>query len=497
MAAQNVIVWEFEGDLPGLFAPFDCKVSNWIEKKYEKNPSEQNVNLGNVDHLLGHYEIDFVQMVQKNLEVQRRTRKVRRQHYSTMTVIGSGVIWQWMTEQGWVVYDKESIEAIERCFNQNKEECDLQTLQHGLPNVVLVNKDYQRNKTSGFVRPVRRTTANYKQDATIGMNSVRKRIGPSIPTQMPNLLMPNARPKPAQISMLNKAAARMAPAASASTYGHAIPSSNAAAAAPTYWLTATHSNASTAAAVNNSGVVKVRKKTKKQLPSNHVLHQFCVIASNVTDGKSGSNDEKDCAICLGSLFEEQASTLPEAVLELKICKHQFHESCLDAMYKQSHNQNKCLRCPICKQIHGTLMGDQPRGRMTYRIDPTQSVDGYPGEGVIVITYEIYPGVQGPEHPNPGRGYILNGFPRVAYLPANTKGRMCLQLLEVAFNRRLTFTVGTSSTSGADNCVTWTTIHHKTTTHGNSNGHGFPDPGYLDNLMEELKNLGVTKDDLKF
>lgn len=487
MATENVIVWEFEGDLPGLFAPFGYKISNWIEGNYEKNPSEQNVNLGKVDHLLGHYEIDFVQMVQKNLKVNRRTRKVRRQLYSTMTVIGSGVIWEWMTEQGWVVYDKESMEAIERCFNQNKEECDLQTLQHGLPNVVLINKDYQRNKQSGFVRPIRRETANYKRDATIGMNSARKKIGPSMPTPRP--LMPNSRPKPAHGSMLKKATRlRIGSGTSASAYRNAT--------APAYGHTPPLSDASTASAAAAPAYAMIKEK-KNQLPTSHNLHQFCVIASIVPDGKSDSNDEKDCAICLGSLFEEQASAVPEAVLELKICKHQFHESCLDAMYKQSHNQKKCLRCPICKQIHGTLMGDQPQGRMTYRIDPTQSVDGYPGEGVIVITYEIYPGVQGPDHPNPGRRYILNGFPRVAYLPANTKGRMCLQLLEVAFNRRLTFTVGTSSTSGADNCVTWTTIHHKTTTHGNSNGHGFPDPGYLDNLLEELKNLGVTKDDLKF
>ena len=55
----------------------------------------------------------------------RMARKVRRQKYSTMTVIGSGIIWQWMTEQGWVVYDTEAIDAIERCFNQNKDQCDL------------------------------------------------------------------------------------------------------------------------------------------------------------------------------------------------------------------------------------------------------------------------------------------------------------------------------------------------------------------------------------
>ena len=74
---------------------------------------------------------------------------------------------------------------------------------------------------------------------------------------------------------------------------------------------------------------------------------------------------------------------------------------------------------------------------------------------------------------------------------------CLRLLEIAFDRRLTFTVGTSATSGADNCVTWNNIHHKTVAndHGGGHGHGFPDQGYMDNLIEELKNIGVTENDV--
>ena len=32
------------------------------------------------------------------------------------------------------------------------------------------------------------------------------------------------------------------------------------------------------------------------------------------------------------------------------------------------------------------------------------------------------GVQGPQHPNPGRSYRLIGFPRVTYLPDTTHGR---------------------------------------------------------------------------
>lgn len=35
---------------------------------------------------------------------------------------------------------------------------------------------------------------------------------------------------------------------------------------------------------------------------------------------------------------------------------------------------------------------------------------------------IQSGIQGPEHPHPGRPYSAIGFPRVAYLPNNAKGK---------------------------------------------------------------------------
>lgn len=37
-------------------------------------------------------------------------------------------------------------------------------------------------------------------------------------------------------------------------------------------------------------------------------------------------------------------------------------------------------------------------------------------------YSIASGIQGPEHPNPGRPYYAVGFPRVCYIPDTDKGR---------------------------------------------------------------------------
>lgn len=72
----------------------------------------------------------------------------------------------------------------------------------------------------------------------------------------------------------------------------------------------------------------------------------------------------------------------------------------------------------------------------------------------------------------------------------------LELLKVAWKRRLIFTVGTSSTTGESNTVVWNEIHHKTEMDTNLSGHGYPDPNYLDNVLAELAAQGVTEDCLR-
>lgn len=65
---------------------------------------------------------------------------------------------------------------------------------------------------------------------------------------------------------------------------------------------------------------------------------------------------------------------------------------------------------------------------------------------------------------------------------------------MAWDRRLIFSVGTSSTTGESDTVIWNEVHHKTEFGSNLTGHGFPDSGYLDNVLEELKAQGITEDE---
>ena len=69
----------------------------------------------------------------------------------------------------------------------------------------------------------------------------------------------------------------------------------------------------------------------------------------------------------------------------------------------------------------------------------------------------------------------------------------LKLLKKAWQRRLIFTIGMSSTTGEEDTVVWNEIHHKTEAFSNHMGHGFPDPNYLDNVLSELAAQGVEDD----
>uniref|UniRef100_A0A665X8R9 E3 ubiquitin-protein ligase n=1 Tax=Echeneis naucrates TaxID=173247 RepID=A0A665X8R9_ECHNA len=210
--------------------------------------------------------------------------------------------------------------------------------------------------------------------------------------------------------------------------------------------------------------------------------------------------EEDCTICMEVLAGPSGYKGPgvggisraESVGRLAQCGHQYHLQCLVAMYNNG-NKDGSLQCPTCKTIYGVKTGNQPPGKMEYHVIP-HSLPGHPDCKTIRIIYNIPPGIQGPEHPNPGKPFTARGFPRHCYLPDSEKGRKVLRLLLVAWDRRLIFSVGTSSTTGESDTVIWNEVHHKTEFGSNLTGHGYPDPGHLDNVLEELKAQGITEEE---
>ncbi|KAK1801380.1 hypothetical protein P4O66_023062 [Electrophorus voltai] len=212
--------------------------------------------------------------------------------------------------------------------------------------------------------------------------------------------------------------------------------------------------------------------------------------------------DEDCTICMERLITSSGyegvlshrGIKPELVGKLGKCSHVFHLLCLVAMYNNG-NKDGSLQCPTCKAIYGEKTGTQPPGKMEYHIIP-HSLPGYPESKTIRIVYDIPAGMQTVEHPNPGKKFTARGFPRHCYLPDNEKGRKVLKLLIMAWDRRLIFTIGTSSTTGESDTVVWNEIHHKTEFGSNLTGHGYPDPNYLDNVLTELSAQGVGEESLK-
>ncbi|CAB3989846.1 probable E3 ubiquitin- ligase DTX3 [Paramuricea clavata] len=166
------------------------------------------------------------------------------------------------------------------------------------------------------------------------------------------------------------------------------------------------------------------------------------------------------------------------------CGHSFCAACIDEAFK---HQKKCT---VCSQVYGPLIGNQPPGKMILS-HSSITLPGYEScGGSIHITYKFESGVQGPNHPNPGQRY--SGITRYGYLPDNREGQKVLKLLRKAFDQKLIFTIGRSSTTGANNVITWNNIHHKTNVTGGPTWFGYPDPNYLKRVQEELAAKGITE-----
>ena len=133
---------------------------------------------------------------------------------------------------------------------------------------------------------------------------------------------------------------------------------------------------------------------------------------------------------------------------------------------------------------GEPQGKSPSGTVSVSVSPNRC-SGFKEE-TICITYNIPSGTQLSYHENPGKSY--NGKTDTAYLPFNKEGKNLLKRLKYSFLHGITFTVGTSMTSGKRNMCTWASVHHKTSRSGGA--HGFPDSNYFSNCNGELDFLGV-------
>ena len=204
-----------------------------------------------------------------------------------------------------------------------------------------------------------------------------------------------------------------------------------------------------------------------------------------------SKERDKCSICLCEFYEDAIAeyeknpdnvdslenTSCDVIILEKCADHFFHIECLNNLIGDKNN----FKCPVCSRIYGVLIGDMPPGTfLAYKSHDRCA--GYNCETIIINYYF-----------NNGPGYT--GTSRVSYLPNNKEGREVLALLKVAFDRKLTFTVGTSVTTGRKNTVVWNGIHHKTSLYGGPTRFGYPDPNYFNRVKEELASKGVTQESI--
>ncbi|KAK3102236.1 hypothetical protein FSP39_009812 [Pinctada imbricata] len=184
---------------------------------------------------------------------------------------------------------------------------------------------------------------------------------------------------------------------------------------------------------------------------------------------------ENCPICMDEFTDPQ---------KLTKCGHVFCKECIESFFSYKPS------CPNCGVIYGNRTGDQPEGRIAIAKDMTR-LPGYGSCNSIKVTYVFMDGKQGPDHPSPGTPY--KGITRSGWLPDNKEGRLVAKLLNVAFTRKLVFTIGRSRTTGNDGVLIWNDIHHKTRTHGGAERFAYPDPTYIERVMDELSVTGVTEE----
>ncbi|XP_023348587.1 uncharacterized protein LOC111717321 isoform X2 [Eurytemora carolleeae] len=178
-------------------------------------------------------------------------------------------------------------------------------------------------------------------------------------------------------------------------------------------------------------------------PYSNLLGTYCTPWTIPSPGE----DIPDCSICLDVLGQRSSYNIYSDQLRsltLVDCKHTLHQSCVEKLIAQSPSQ--FLQCPECRKIYGTRTGTRPISGTISHTVLNISLPGHPNSRTFQLTFNFTAGIQGPEHPNPGKHYSASNFPRQAYLPDSPEGLKALHGIYLAWENRLMFTVGQSVTT---------------------------------------------------
>lgn len=188
---------------------------------------------------------------------------------------------------------------------------------------------------------------------------------------------------------------------------------------------------------------------------------------------------EDCEICYESFDGNNKTEWKQLFCGHKVCTNCYKKINIEGK-TMSGVTHTSVKCPFCQISTGVIVGICPNGTMKVRTLQSPCA-GYENCGSIEIHYYIN-----------DDNYYLN---RLAYLPNNEEGLQILKLLEIAWDRRVSFTIGTSVTTGVENTVVWN-IHHKTNQTGGVGYFGYPDATYFQRVKWELEAYGIGLDSVR-
>ncbi|KAM9098028.1 E3 ubiquitin-protein ligase DTX1 isoform 5-T7 [Sarcophilus harrisii] len=545
----RVVVWEWLNEY-SRWRPYTATVCHHIENVL-KEDARGSVVLGQVDAQLVPYIIDLQSMHQFRQDTGTM-RPVRRNFYDPSSAPGKGIVWEWENDGGsWTPYDMDICITIQNAYEKQHPWLDLSSLGFGY--VIYFNSMSQMNRQTQRKRRVRRRmdlaypltigSIPKSQSWPVGANSGQ-------PCSCQQCLLVNST-RAASNAILASQRRKMYQASGTGTGTGTLPvrqSNTFNGTGTTLWTggTGPAGGAAKGEPGRSPGGVPGGNFSRSQsapggaqLPRQNNLNRpgtqrVAVLSTRasippgvpalpvknlngtgpVHPALAGMTGILMCAaglpVCLTRAPKPILHPPPINKSDIKpvpgipgICrktkkkhlkKSKNPEDVVRRYMQKVKNppdEDGSLQCPTCKAIYGEKTGTQPPGKMEFHLIP-HSLPGYTDTQTIRIVYDIPTGIQGPEHPNPGKKFTARGFPRHCYLPDNEKGRKVLRLLIMAWDRRLIFTIGTSNTTGESDTVVWNEIHHKTEFGSNLTGHGYPDPNYLDNVLAELTAQGVLE-----